>query len=129
MDKDDYKDINKMDDDDYNSSSNKTDAASSSDDVYSSDTSELDKYRDPIRKYKSLCYEDICLWVVKNPKHREQDLLALEVYLQHHRGVDKKLKLYVAIPIPSELKLTDTKAQPSCFRSNLTQSPVQLLIS
>jgi hypothetical protein len=129
MDEDDYEDIDKMDDDDYDSSSSKTDAASSSDDAHSSDTSELDEYGDPIRKYKSLCYEDICLWVVKNPKHGERDLLALEVYLRHHKGVDKKPKPYVATPIPSELKLTDTKAQPSCFGSNLAQSSVQLLIS
>ena len=61
MDEDDYEDIDKMDDDDYNSSSNKTDATSSSDDAHSSNTSKLDEYGDPIRKYKSLCYEDICL--------------------------------------------------------------------
>jgi len=129
VDKDGYKDINKTDDDEYERSSNKTDATNSLDDANGSDTAELDEYGDPIRKYKSLCYEDICLWVVKNPKHGERDILALEVYLQHHKGVDKKPKPYVATPIPSEFKLTDTKAQPSCFGSNLAQFSVQLLIS
>jgi hypothetical protein len=89
IDEDDYKDIDKMDNDEYESSSIKT--TSSLDDA-SSDTAELDQYGDPIRKYKSLCYEDICLWVVKNPKPRERDLLALEVYLRHHKGADKKPK-------------------------------------
>jgi hypothetical protein len=61
IDKDDYKDINKMNNNDYNSSSNKTDAASSLDNAHSSNTSKLNEYRDLIRKYKSLCYKDICL--------------------------------------------------------------------
>jgi hypothetical protein len=43
------------------SSFNKIDAASSSDDANSSDNAELDEYGDLIRKYKSLCYEDLPL--------------------------------------------------------------------
>ena len=49
------------------------------------------------RKYKALCYEDICLWIVKNPKKGERDVLAMEVHLRHHKGVDNKPKPYVAL--------------------------------
>ena len=59
MDEDDYEDINKIDDNEYESSSIKT--TSSSDDASSSDIIELDQYGDPVRKYKSLYYEDIYL--------------------------------------------------------------------
>ena len=50
------------------------------------------------RKWKALCYEDICLWIVQNPKPGERDLLAMEVALWHHKGADKKPKPYVALP-------------------------------
>lgn len=47
-------------------------------------------------------YKDICLWVVQNPKYGDRDLLAIEVTLHHHKGADKKPKLYVTTPcIPS----------------------------
>ena len=58
---------------------------------------ELDKFEEAIRKYKALCYEDICLWIVQNPKRGERDLLAMEVHLRHHKGVDNKPKPYVAL--------------------------------
>jgi hypothetical protein len=58
---------------------------------------ELDKFREAIRKYKALCYEDICLWIVQNPKPGERDILAMEVHLRHHKGVDNKPKPYVAL--------------------------------
>ena len=58
MDEDDYEDIDKMDDDEYESSSIKT--TSSLDDA-SSNTAKLNQYGDPIRKYKSLYYKDIYL--------------------------------------------------------------------
>ncbi len=47
------------------------------------------------RMCKALCYEDICLWIVKNPKEGERDLLAMEVHLRNHKGVDNKPKPYV----------------------------------
>jgi hypothetical protein len=49
------------------------------------------------RKYKALCYEDICLWIVRNPKQGERDLLAMEVHLQNHKGVDNKPKPYATL--------------------------------
>jgi Protein of unknown function (DUF3435) len=58
----------------------------------------LDKFGEAIRKYKALCYKDICLWIVQNPKRGERDLLAIEVHLRHHKGVDNKPKLYVTLP-------------------------------
>jgi hypothetical protein len=66
------------------------------------DAAELDEHGEAIRKYKALCYEDICLWIVQDPKRRERDLLAMEVHLRHHKGVDNKPKPYVALPcVPS----------------------------
>ena len=62
------------------------------------DADELDEFREAIRKYKALCYEDICFWIVQNPKQGERDLLAMEVHLRHHKGVDNKPKPYVASP-------------------------------
>ena len=62
------------------------------------DADELDEFGEAIRKYKALCYEDICFWIVQNPKQGERDLLAMEVHLRHHKGVDNKPKPYVASP-------------------------------
>jgi hypothetical protein len=50
-----------------------------------------------IQNWKLLCYEDICLWIVQNPKPGERDVLAMEVLLRHHKGADKKPKPYVPI--------------------------------
>jgi hypothetical protein len=61
------------------------------------DAAELDEFREAVRKCKALCYEDICLWIVKNPKNGERDVLAMEVHLQHHKGVDNKPKPYVPL--------------------------------
>jgi hypothetical protein len=58
---------------------------------------ELDKFEEMIQKYKTLCYKDICLWIVQNPKQRERDILIIEVYLQYYKGVDNKSKLYVVL--------------------------------
>jgi hypothetical protein len=62
------------------------------------DAVELDEFGEATRKYKALCYEDICLWIVQNPKQGERDLLAMEVSLRHHKGVDNKPKPYVTPP-------------------------------
>jgi hypothetical protein len=61
-----------------------------------SDADKLDEFGEAVRKCKALCYEDICLWIVKNPKKGERDVLAMEVHLRHHKGVDNKPKPYVA---------------------------------
>ena len=66
------------------------------------DAAELDEFGEARRKYKALCYEDICLWIVQNPKRGERDLLAMEVSLQHHKGVDNKPKPYVTPPLRPE---------------------------
>jgi hypothetical protein len=62
-----------------------------------SDAAEPGEFEEAKRKYKALCYEDICLWIVQNPKRGERDLLAMEVHLQNHKGVDNKPKPYVAL--------------------------------
>jgi hypothetical protein len=62
------------------------------------DAAELDESGEATREYKALCYEDICLWIVQNPKRGERDLLAMEVSLRHHKGVDNKPKPYVTPP-------------------------------
>jgi hypothetical protein len=58
---------------------------------------ELDEFEGAIRKYKALCYDDICLWIVQNPKLGERGLLATEVHLWHHKSVDNKPRPYVAL--------------------------------
>ncbi|KAM7189730.1 Protein of unknown function (DUF3435) domain containing protein [Rhypophila sp. PSN 637] len=53
---------------------------------------ETDEFGDTVRKHKALCYEDITLWVVKDPNRGGRDVLAMEVYLRHHKGADRKPK-------------------------------------
>jgi hypothetical protein len=60
-----------------------------------------DEFGEAIRQYKALCYEDICLWIVQNPRPGGRDLLAMEVHLRHYKGVDNKPKPYVT---PSYLR-------------------------
>ena len=55
-------------------------------------TQDPDEFREPVREFKALCYKDVCLWVVKDPKRGGRDLLAMEVNLCHHKGVDNKPK-------------------------------------
>ena len=50
-----------------------------------------------VRETKAICYEDICLWIVQNPKPGERDLLAMEVFLRNHKGADKKPKPYACL--------------------------------
>jgi hypothetical protein len=54
-------------------------------------------HTEPPRKHKALCYEDIILWIVKDPKMGERDVLAMEVYFRHHKGADNKPKPYVSL--------------------------------
>jgi hypothetical protein len=72
-----------------------------------------DNLREPMKRCKALCYEDIRLWIVQNPLRGERDLLAMEVTLVHHKGADKKPKPYVTIPYTSIIELTSFKALPS----------------
>lgn len=44
------------------------------------------------RRHKAICYEDIVLWIVKDVKYGGRDILAMEVFLQHHKGADRKPK-------------------------------------
>ncbi|QSZ31844.1 hypothetical protein DSL72_001413 [Monilinia vaccinii-corymbosi] len=44
------------------------------------------------REYKALCYEDIRLWIVRNPTPGERDLLGMEITLAHYKGADRKPK-------------------------------------
>ncbi|KAM7183511.1 FluG domain containing protein [Rhypophila sp. PSN 637] len=53
---------------------------------------ETDEFGDAIRKHKALCYEDITLWIAQDPKRGGRDVLAMEVYLRHHKGADRKPK-------------------------------------
>ncbi|KJZ69082.1 hypothetical protein HIM_11532 [Hirsutella minnesotensis 3608] len=60
--------------------------------------------REPIRKHKALCYEDIVLWVVPDPNKGGRDVLAMEVFFRHHKGADNKPKptvfLFRENPLP-----------------------------
>jgi len=56
------------------------------------DGDDLGNFSELVRLYKAICYEDVRLWIVQNPKQGERDLLAMEVTLSHHKGADKKPK-------------------------------------
>jgi hypothetical protein len=60
------------------------------------DTFEPEEFGEAARACKALCYEDLVLWVVRNPDEGKRDILAMEVALRHHKGVDNKPKPYVA---------------------------------
>ncbi|RFU28318.1 hypothetical protein B7463_g8023, partial [Scytalidium lignicola] len=59
------------------------------------DTPMLSSFDEEIRGCKALCYEDIELWIVQNPKPGGRDLLAMEVFLRNHKGVNNKPKLTI----------------------------------
>ncbi|EDN93100.1 predicted protein [Sclerotinia sclerotiorum 1980 UF-70] len=52
-------------------------------------------YEDDNWDDESLCYEDIRLWIVRNPIFGERDLLGIEITLAHHKGADRKPKLTI----------------------------------
>jgi hypothetical protein len=54
-----------------------------------------------MREFKALYYEDVYLWVVKDPKRGDRDLLAMEVNLRHYKGVDNKPKPCVDLSFPA----------------------------
>jgi hypothetical protein len=61
------------------------------------------------RRCKALCYEDVRLWIVKDPTPGERDVLGMEITLAHHKGADRKPK-----PCVSRLRTlscTDTISQ------------------
>jgi hypothetical protein len=58
----------------------------------SQSTSDESDQRGSVRKHKALCYEDIILWVVKDPKGGQRDVLAIEIFFRYHKGADNKLK-------------------------------------
>ncbi|KAH7160546.1 FluG domain-containing protein [Dactylonectria estremocensis] len=47
---------------------------------------------EPVRLHKALCYEDLTLWIVKDPKNGGRDVLVMEVYLRYHKGANNKAK-------------------------------------
>lgn len=61
----------------------------------SADQSIVTEDGEPARKHKALCYEDIILWIVKDPKKGGRDVLTMEVHFRHHKGADNKPKPYV----------------------------------
>jgi hypothetical protein len=50
---------------------------------------------------KALCYEDIRLWIVQNPRPRERDLVAMEITLKYHQGADAKAVQLAHHPVAS----------------------------
>jgi hypothetical protein len=61
------------------------------------DATELDEFGEAKRKYKALCYEDIRIWIVQNPKRGERDLLAMEVSLRHHSRAGVVIVLFASL--------------------------------
>ncbi|KAJ9133697.1 FluG domain-containing protein [Pleurostoma richardsiae] len=51
-----------------------------------------DELGNQTREHKALCYEDITLWMVKDPNQGGRDVLAMEVYFRYHKGSDNKPK-------------------------------------
>ncbi|KAJ6437505.1 hypothetical protein O9K51_10064 [Purpureocillium lavendulum] len=66
--------------------------------------SEPEEYEELGRKHKALCYEDMVLWIVRDPNMGGRDVLAMEVLFRHHKGADKKPKptifLFRENPLP-----------------------------
>jgi hypothetical protein len=95
-----------------------------------SNAAERGDFEEAKRKYKALCYEDIYLWIVQNPKAGERDVLAMEVNLQNHKGVDNKPKPYATLTryldTLANLILT---AQPSSSERILSPSSIRSPIS
>ncbi|WJG35930.1 uncharacterized protein FOBCDRAFT_204726 [Fusarium oxysporum Fo47] len=48
-----------------------------------------------IRLTKALCYEDLILWIIKDPKGGRRDILAIEVALKFYKNINRKPKLYI----------------------------------
>jgi len=87
------------------------------------DTEYDDDYFDPDtveREYKSLCYEDIRLWIVRNPTEGERDLLGMEITFSHHKGADRKPKPYVP---PQSLCLIPTNFTTLARLSSFMKKP------
>ncbi|EDN94544.1 predicted protein [Sclerotinia sclerotiorum 1980 UF-70] len=57
-----------------------------------SDCNDKDDEEVLTQEYKAFCYEDIRLWIVRNPTPGEHDLLGMEITLAHHKGADRKPK-------------------------------------
>ena len=59
---------------------------------------EKDDDKEMLRKHKTICYEDIILWIVKDPNTGGRDVLAMEVFFRYHKGADRKPKPCVFTP-------------------------------
>ena len=57
-----------------------------------STASDGNEEQDQIRRHKALCYEDLVLWIVKDPKGGQRDVLAMEAFFRYHKGADNKPK-------------------------------------
>ncbi|KAI9808022.1 MAG: hypothetical protein M1827_007547 [Pycnora praestabilis] len=65
------------------------------DDLENSDYDEIGADRGKekeTKRSKAVCYEDICLMLLRNPTPGERHVLDIESTLAHHKGVDRKLK-------------------------------------
>lgn len=62
--------------------------------AWDSSSFSADDHAEPVRRPKTICYEDIILWIVKDPKGGQRDVLAMEVFFRHHKGADNKPKPY-----------------------------------
>jgi hypothetical protein len=49
---------------------------------------------EPTRLTKALCYKDLTLWIMKDPRAGRRDVLAIEVALKFYKNIDRKPKLY-----------------------------------
>ena len=63
-------------------------------------TAEEGEDKERVRKHKAICYEDIVLWIVKDPNMGGRDVLAMEVFFRYHKGADRKPKPCVFTFLP-----------------------------
>lgn len=111
----------------YSSSSNSEEESDEEEANDITDESNLVGDEELCRKYKALCYEDIVLWSVRDPKNRGRDVLAMEVHFRHHKGVDNKPKPYVScvtFDMPYSRVLTMCAGPSFYFAKTLSQSCV-----
>jgi hypothetical protein len=68
------------------------DLGSENDNDGSDDDVAISDVKTELRQFDTLCYEDVCLLVVRNPVAGERDVLAMEVKLAYYKGAKRRLK-------------------------------------
>jgi len=73
------------------SAGNSKDIGGCKDNAFKGDIA-ISGFREDIRQFNAICYEDVRLLVVYNPASRERDVLAMEVTMAHYKGYKRRPK-------------------------------------